>query len=679
MIGRICQYESNLGFIANPPEGYPDKGVDILGGLKTLTARVKSGGYSNEYDFEVDVAHLFSMARDYHFGFKGFISDGLITFSRSRELRLISASKDGTELPKIYLHSDASNPDASEIKRINGQDAIDFLLAEADLIDSNGPHTRFNQMFFQAGYSDRVIPEMFLEPIQYPGPYTSITFANGTTLKFDNHARTKTGDASFWKGLPDRQQVYASVVQQVFNSGKRDVATQEAADSQQVGTTNQLTRLRKIPDDKEGGLVNWPKPAAKQEFGWPPAAGYFIDTETESNVAVLVLPVFQDEGGDVEGEQYLKSILKMTTQFLEQCKSKKSPRLILDTRGNSGGLISSGLTIFRQLFPSTVPFQGNRISASDSVRFGMETFANVSAKESSKLVDGFLSGWLFDYQENYDVDLKPFSSPEDKLGHNQVNGEKTSNIVRSGDDPLLKQYFNTKDDDAFKPQDILLLSDGMCGSTCSRFAEMLTTDVKIKTLAVGGIPENGPMAHAGGTKGAQVYEVSDYFLNLGSALIEVVTKTEDWTTNDVEDMKEVFTGPTYMRFGSARLNVLDTMRNASSTVPTQFIVDNADCRMWYKPSMYSNPEELWQAAYSYAWGKDGDKICVKGSTKAELSSSNNHSNHSDKNNTNSTNGQNKQSNQNDHDDDTSAAAQVSGPWRMWAGMAMATVVVAALV
>jgi hypothetical protein len=44
----------------------------------------------------------------------------------------------------------------------------------------------------------------------------------------------------------------------------------------------------------------------------------------------------------------------------------------------------------------------------------------------------------------------------------------------------------------FAPQDIVILTDGFCGSTCALFVEMMTVQAGVKVIVLGGCPQNGP-------------------------------------------------------------------------------------------------------------------------------------------------------------------------------------------
>jgi hypothetical protein len=100
-IEKMVQFQSNLGYMKNPPEGYDNPPVDILAGLADMRSRVTDNAYRNQYEFEAEIASLLSSGRDGHLGFDGPTYTGAVRWRRAVETVLISTSvNDGP--PKIY-------------------------------------------------------------------------------------------------------------------------------------------------------------------------------------------------------------------------------------------------------------------------------------------------------------------------------------------------------------------------------------------------------------------------------------------------------------------------------------------------------------------------------------------------------------------------------------------------
>ena len=65
----IFEWQSTLAYLRDPPKGYLSEGVDLLGGLDEIAAKLKKErGYVNEFEFLADLYTLTSVrVRDVHF------------------------------------------------------------------------------------------------------------------------------------------------------------------------------------------------------------------------------------------------------------------------------------------------------------------------------------------------------------------------------------------------------------------------------------------------------------------------------------------------------------------------------------------------------------------------------------------------------------------------------------
>lgn len=98
------QFQSTLNYLKDPPTGYQQPAVDLIGGLQTIQSNVNSGTYKNEYEFEVAVQHLLFAAKDDHLDLVWGIFGA---FSFGAPYAIVSVSRDGIELPKIHFKSNS--------------------------------------------------------------------------------------------------------------------------------------------------------------------------------------------------------------------------------------------------------------------------------------------------------------------------------------------------------------------------------------------------------------------------------------------------------------------------------------------------------------------------------------------------------------------------------------------
>lgn len=76
--------------------------TDIEGGLDNITATVEAGGFASEYDFQLSIFQLIASAHDGHFAFRPDIFKAF-GFRNTLASDIISVSKDGKEVPKLYI------------------------------------------------------------------------------------------------------------------------------------------------------------------------------------------------------------------------------------------------------------------------------------------------------------------------------------------------------------------------------------------------------------------------------------------------------------------------------------------------------------------------------------------------------------------------------------------------
>lgn len=159
----------------------------------------------------------------------------------------------------------------------------------------------------------------------------------------------------------------------------------------------------------------------------------------------------------------------------------------------------------------------------------------------------------------------------------------------------------------FAPEDIIILTDGDCGSTCTVFTEFMTVEAGVKVIVLGGRPQEGPMQFAGATKG--VNRLKDDFFN---------RIYQDFISAGETELASILPGPFPIRPFYASVNILDNIREGDeSMTPTQFTNETANCRLWYTAETAVDVMELWAMVADVAWGgEDGgidESKCVPGS------------------------------------------------------------------
>ncbi|KAL6702625.1 hypothetical protein ACN47E_001294 [Coniothyrium glycines] len=616
-IKQMVEFQSTITYLKDPPQGWPNEAVDIMGGLDNIKSRVNNGEYSNEYDFENDIASLLVSAHDGHLNFNGMAYTGAFQWRRSSRIALISASRDGSSTPQVWAYSDFNQSDSSfepsPITQIQGRDVVEFLEEEARLSSYHDPDTRYNAMFFMQAAENF---GYFTNPRFYPGPTTTVVYENGTTQEYTNSAIVL--QPTSWTFVTGPESFYETYI--VPDTSAQRVKKRDP---------NALPMHLENPRDhdfqgsfsvKHGSVpVFYPEPVVAHSADLVPLAGYFVNTN-EGEIGVLVVQTFNTE--DVAGAVEFQAVVQ---DYISQAKSRGIERVIIDVRANGGGKILSGYDMYKQFFPSQAPQTQSRWRGSPASRVFGES---LSSFESINFINAELFTSPFSNDAYVNTQLDEFATWSDMYPPERFHNDNFTALLKYNlSDPLTTSNertavgititgYGSRDNyttDPFRAEDLLILSDGICASTCSIFTELMTQQSGVRTLTVGGRPQPGPSVPVGGTKGTLVlpalylHALSEYVL---VQFASSTSQAAEWRTF----VPQTFSIATV----DASVNFQDNIRRGLETagVPTQFLNDTSSCRIWYEPDMYFNVTRLWEKASSVAWGSNGaldEAQCVSGS------------------------------------------------------------------
>ncbi|KAF2125285.1 peptidase S41 family protein [Dothidotthia symphoricarpi CBS 119687] len=620
-IKQMAEFQSTISYLKDPPEGWANEAVDIMAGLDDIGSKVQNGDYTNEFDFETDIATLFIKAHDGHFGFDGMVFGGTLVWRRSSNIALISASRDGSELPEIWALRDFNRTitefEPSPVTQIDGQDVVHFLQEESNMNSYHDPDTRYNAMFFMQSAENF---GYFTSPRFYPGDTTNITYENGTTDTYRNAAMVVQPDA--WSYVSDPESFYETFV-----------SPQTSAERVRKRDPNLLPRHLENPRDHEfhGSSVVphgsvpalYPEPAVAHSAPDTPLAGYFINTDA-GEIGVLMVQTFNTP--DVQTTIEFQSVVQ---EYIAQAKSRGVEKHIIDVRTNGGGKVMLGYDMYMQFFPSQEPQTQSRYRGhAASALFGEKissitrpTLYNVDVFASPFSNDAYLSTNLTDIP-TWSAMYPPTTFHNDTfttlLKYNLSDPLTTSNTrVATGitiTGYAARANFTT---DPFRAQDIVILSDGICASTCTIFTELMAQQSHVRTLTIGGRPNTGPMQHAGGTKGTLVLP-ADYL----HSIADYVTSAYASDREEAASWAEFLPAPFAIASTYASVNFQDNIRVGleSGGVPSQFLNDSSSCRVWYEPGMFHDVGRVWDKVARVAFGNQGaldEGACVAGSVASE--------------------------------------------------------------
>jgi len=607
---------------------------------------------------------------------------------------IISVSEDGTSLPDVYSVLDGEalvSPNSarytpSPITQINGDDVEDWLNTYA-ATNGNGrqqdPDSQYNNLFpLIPGNSVPALVGAFGNAFSlatiYQGTDTILKFANGTTQHViteayassdtrETFARGVTDGSSFFKAFCSNNiqsesggsglssgvaspssSAYASSSSFPF---KRDIITERAPQpSSSVFSAFPSGSAIPVPSSLANPSASGAVPSSQVPYkavptggvkGFSPAfpnpivvsddyavAGYF--PKSQGDLAVLTIPTYEPAS-----ESQFSNIVR---ELLATSKANGKTKLIIDLRGNPGGIALLATDTFKQLFPSQDPYGAGNYRANLLFNFTGESmseyFEGTSYAEAKQDgTDPYYAGTPFNVDNEVTKAAKDFGSWADFFGPNLIHGDNYTALTRWNlSDPEQRQGFfiygygeNDKPQpQTFEAENIVLLQDGGCASTCGLFSELMKNQGHVRSIAVGGRKQTGPMQAVGGVKGANVLPMNGIALYISFAYQVASSAMRSQFDSDFGNnlVKQILTTLNRASPGSsgpeASFNFRNNFREDDTTqTPLQFVYEAADWRFFYTAPMYVQQELVWSKAYDIVWG---NADAIEGST-GQISSS----------------------------------------------------------
>ncbi|CZR70138.1 uncharacterized protein PAC_20039 [Phialocephala subalpina] len=607
---QYVEFQSDLSYKKAPPAGFPYPAIDLQGQMTRIVNSLQNNSYPNEYAWQSDMFKTFMAAKDGHTRFAGDLLVRPIRFTRN--VSLVSVSMDGTSMPQIYLTDEILKMNTtgitpSAVTQINGQDAVTFMNLEADKGFQQDPDAAFNTVMFNPAldFTPGLNVRGFFAGdgrygFYYPGPNTTMNFANGSTAVFQTAALVPGN----FTGVTDGASAF-----QKFCSGP--VATPAAAPAPTApmfrpgNATSNTARLKGYP-------------IAQVSSSDGQVSGYYLTSAANSNVGVLSLNSFEPN----TPAEFQAVIQTMLAEMKRDGKTK----LVVDLQGNGGGIVVNGFDAFRQLFPQTQDqvFARQRIGPvySTVAQLTSAQFSNFSEATATDIESVILFQSAFNQGFDLNQNRSKFTTFAEKFGPVPVNGDQFTNFEQNNfDDPFftinettgagmdVTGYGSRKNfTQPFPAQNIVMLYDGTCASTCTLFSEMMKNLGGVKSIALGGRPSTSKIQAIGGVKGAQSLSFDGVLmypqLLLQTSPKSAITSEQQTTLLQLSDLPQNRSLDNGINFSDHILQA-----NVQDGTPAQFIREDADCRLFYTPAMMQNVTAMWEAAADAAFN---GKACVAG-------------------------------------------------------------------
>ncbi|KAI1351610.1 hypothetical protein F5Y01DRAFT_314578 [Xylaria sp. FL0043] len=636
------EFQSTVELLKNPPMGYQQPSVDLRRGLQLIQDAAASSSFANQYEFEVALQRLIMAAHDSHL----YLSAGILTaFTFASPFDIVSLSIDGLETPKVYILDDvvASNsftlyqPPAIEF--INDENVTSYLerFAANQSFGAIEPHTDWNQLMFSFAQDIQGQLNVFrgIAPF-YFGDTMTLQFENGTSV-------TRSNLGVYWSQGPTGPLETGGDFYNFFVLGLFPASfdlTAESTVTPPVGndteTTAPVETSLPAPTAVSWNSIAYPKipDVAAPDLGplgggfvsgeltfnilmsfelltiYSQPLGYFINS---SSLAVLSIPSF-DEFGTV-----LQTTQQTVNDFILRGKQAGLQKVVIDLQQNTGGQVLLAIDTFKRFFPGIEPFSGSQMRASNPSdvmgRTLTEYFDQLDTTDPDYpifAVDEWVSSTRLNAQTgsnftSWDEFFGPVTSENNVVtGTQRFNLSSTVFVENSIQDENFTLDSTTKGTSAppWEAEDIIILTDGVCGSACALFVEMMHHEAGVRVVTVGGRPVPGPMQGVGNTRGARLMSTSILDNNIG-VVQEILGSSPD--ANFLPNRTEAL--DVFVLDGG--VNLRDQVRKGE-TIPLQFVYEAADCRIYYTPQTILNYTALWISAAN-AMAAD-PPLCVAGST-----------------------------------------------------------------
>ncbi|CAG9992115.1 unnamed protein product [Clonostachys byssicola] len=648
LLKRYYEFDTTIPYLKDPPKSYQSLPVDVMGRLDQVVQSLSEGKYKSTYEMEVAIKQIFITAREGHMkyngGVLGVLPDGLI-----------SVSADGKSLPEVYASNDVllNKNNISPIVEINNQTVFDYLRnyietkAPTALIES---HADWNAIMYSSqvlfgiigsGSSLSYYPTLFQSTSIYNGPSITVRFANGTTSEWLYQA------TSSWnllrQNLTSPIAIFDARVYSTKLSSRAEDEDETSTTTTRVGSRATTSAQSSAPTSTGAQFVpviGYPKdPVVKQENftsgGF--VSGYLLKNDS---VGVLSLPSFSTASSS-PGSADSQSFSDAVAEFIREAKDAGMKKIVIDLSGNTGGTFLLGFNTFRQFFPDTLPTLSFRARSTPSLRTIGKIVTEVLSDENapSDIYSQFTApgraaslNTLHTMKPNGEswASYTEFSGPRTIHGDNftQTGRYNLSDPAwASGVDmgPYLAGYGTNKlsYEQPWKGEDITLLLDGWCASTCTLFAELMKTDGGVKSVVVGGIPQYGPMQGVCGTRGSNILPHT-FFSSAIDAIISLMKYADtsikggtaailqglNLTSSDIRSLPAPLRNSPTKIFDSS-VNALDEIRASSPDSPLAFTYEAANCRIFWTGDMIRDLTQLWRAVAKYSSGDTS--VCVEGS------------------------------------------------------------------
>ena len=372
--------------------------------------------------------------------------------------------------------SDALSWVPSALVSVNGVGVTEYLnFLSQTTSPYQDPDANYNQVFYS-------LPS-FSYNSDSLGIYTSAAFifgftkdtytyqfSNGSVSYFDNFAVLSPG--LDFTGVDSGQALFDLV--DLPPTTEASVTAAATTSSSSIPTATSSATATTVTS-----LAGYPSPVVIHSEGY--TSGYFLDN---TSTAVLAVQGFTDTAEQASADTEQQAVVR---DFLAECRKAGMTQLIIDLQGNGGGDVFVAYDMFKQLFPPLEPFGASRMRATPLVNYFGTIFSADDIYNTTYNSE-------FQTQAGLDVNDNAFANWNAEDGPYLIHGDNFTAEVRYNlSDPITEKiassamnvsgYLNNSNiaPQLFESENIVMVFDGACGSTCAVFAEFMKSQANVRS------------------------------------------------------------------------------------------------------------------------------------------------------------------------------------------------------
>ncbi|CAG8756963.1 19535_t:CDS:2, partial [Dentiscutata erythropus] len=538
-----------------PQPGFTFQSIDIINKLEELL----NNQYSTDFQFinlieclnvsfqKTDLQFLLFQLKDSHLFFFSNCYNQIFTFDQGLSLYSI-IKPDGKQTIKIFNDVINSSLIDCEVVTIDSRPAMEVLIefANEKTFSSKDLGVRFNSVMSSLSLGNnniRVSPltQQFTKSRILPEK-PSISYGltcNGSTLIIERSWKITSG---FYDNFTDSNSYWNNFCAATTNPTLFD-------------PLNDFGDYSKTYDTM----------ISKAQIVFNGTSSRFY---MQNRTGIVLISIFETT---VDEQGQMKDIL----QGFNKLNEMGAKKIVLDLTDNSGGVISVAEFMNILLFPNTNPSFPSDAKVTNFSKLAIQTATTAQISDS-----------IFEAQQYATFSTEQvFNTSQEFIGNNVYTRETqvnyTNKFIHIGNRELFRQVLgNNTPKYPWTSENMIILTNGICGSSCAMIAQHLAELQGVATIAVGGFAET-PLSFAS-FPGGQAF--NSYVL-FGS-LIELGLLNNPLSPQPF-DIYATFAFPIFEIY---------SVKNDQEVL--EFTYRKADHRLFYDEKSIRDPSLLWAQASS---------------------------------------------------------------------------------